>query len=41
MKNLIKLTLLFILLIGCNSKIKKEANVDNENIEYVDLIGHC
>ena len=39
MKNLIKLTLLFILFIGCNSKTKKETNVDNEDIEYVDLIG--
>ena len=39
MKNLIKLTLLFILFIGCNSKIKKETYVDNEDIEYVDLIG--
>ena len=36
MKNLIKLTLLFILIVGCNSKIKKEANVDNEDIEYVE-----
>ena len=39
MKNIIKLTLLFILFIGCNGKIKKEANDDNEDIEYVDLIG--
>ena len=39
MKNIIKLTLLFILFVGCNSKVKKEANVDNEDIEYVDLIG--
>lgn len=39
MKNIIKLTLLFILFVGCNSKVKKEANIDNEDIEYVDLIG--
>ena len=39
MKNVIKLTLLFILFVGCNSKVKKEANVDNEDIEYLDLIG--
>ena len=39
MKNIIKLTLLFILFIGCNGKIKKEANDYNEDIEYVDLIG--
>ena len=39
MKNVIKLTLLFILFVSCNSKVKKEANIDNEDIEYVDLIG--
>ena len=39
MKNVIKLTLLLILFVGCNSKVKKEANIDNEDIEYVDLIG--
>ena len=40
MKNIIKLSILFILFIGSNGKIKKEASIDNEDIDYADLIGN-